>query len=341
MVQQAAQRETLFALGGFVAGALLSGGLVALGLTSQPSAAAHGLRESDLTGASQYDFIDPLIGIASSQPDSPQYAGLQSAVSSYIVGQKRQGLTTASVVFRDIRAGQGFVINPDELYSPASLYKVPLMMAYYDVADGDPSILNTSLTYTGRSDEDATENIKSNVQLTPGRAYTVEQLIEHMIKYSDNNALTLLKNYLDSTNPSEVAKTLGYLGVPYGTDTDFLKVGTYSIFFRTLYNATYLTPNYSEKALALLTQTDFAQGIEAGVPNVVQVAQKFGDSNLVAPDGTLQGYELHDCGIVYYPGRPYLLCVMTKGQAVEGLEASIAGISKLVYQDVERRWGAN
>jgi beta-lactamase class A len=333
--------ETVFAMGGFVVGAFVAGVAAFFIVGSQSTPATHALRESDITGAQQYQFIDPLIGVSSTQTNAPQYATLQQTISSYIAKAQQNGLTSASVRFGDIHAAEGFTVNPQTLYSPASLYKVPMMLAYYKLAEIDPSILTQRIIYSGGQNLDASENIPSPVQLTVGASYTVEELIEHMIEYSDNNALTLLTNYLTSSgHMSALSDTLTDLGVPYGTSNDFLSVNTYIIFFRALYNATYLSDEYSEKALALLSKTDFTEGIETGIPNNVEVAHKFGDSNELTNAGAADGFELHDCGIVYYPDHPYMLCIMTKGSTVAQLESVISGVSQLVYKDLEQRYPA-
>ena len=48
--------------------------------------------------------------------------------------------------------------------------------------------------------------------------------------------------------------------------------------------------------------------------------------------------QLHDCGIVYYPKHPYLLCVMTRGDSFEYLDDTIRDISHLVYQEVNEHY---
>jgi hypothetical protein len=59
------------------------------------------------------------------------------------------------------------------------------------------------------------------------------------------------------------------------------------------------------------------------------VAHKFGEMS--APDGTVQ---LNDCGIVYKPDQPYLICVMTKGTNYDSLVTVISHISNMVYTSV-------
>lgn len=51
-------------------------------------------------------------------------------------------------------------------------------------------------------------------------------------------------------------------------------------------------------------------------------------------NGAVNSRELHDCGIIYHPYRPYLLCVMTSGKDFQGLKDTIQAISTLTYQEV-------
>ena len=62
------------------------------------------------------------------------------------------------------------------------------------------------------------------------------------------------------------------------------------------------------------------------------MAHKFGENtDIDLTTGTQVDKELHDCGIVYVPQKPYLLCVMTRGQDFNSLTNVISSISKIVY----------
>ena len=100
------------------------------------------------------------------------------------------------------------------------------------------------------------------------------------------------------------------------------------------YNATYLSQEYSEKALKLLTEPDIP-GIRAGVPTTITVAQKFGERSVYDTNNNLTDRELHDCGIVYKPGSPYLLCVMSRGKDFDTMAKNISDLSALVYQNID------
>ena len=87
----------------------------------------------------------------------------------------------------------------------------------------------------------------------------------------------------------------------------------------------------SEKALEILGSTQFDFGIEGGVPEGVTVANKFGERTLE------DQRQLHDCGIIYAPKGPYLLCIMTRadlktGASFNQLAEIMSSLSEKTYQ---------
>ena len=325
----------------FVAGILVCLGSIALLDRTHTVPAGGLLRQSDIpTARSEYTFIDPLLASKGGNP-LPKYNEMKEQLSSYLSSQKDSGLISATVYFRDINEQGELSINGDELYTPASLFKVPVMMTYYKIAERNPAILTDRIYFAGETDHNSVEQIKSVVQLKPGTTYTVEQLIEHLIRYSDNNAVHLLTQHLlDTQNLNDYAEVFSDLGIDLKSMKDYsdsITAQQYSLFLRSLYNATYLNRTYSEKALALLSNTDFTEGIESGVPNEISVAQKFGEVRMTDSNGVLLGKQLNNCGIIYYPKHPYLLCVMTKmkGDNVRGLEDTVSAVSRIVYKNVQ------
>jgi len=123
------------------------------------------------------------------------------------------------------------------------------------------------------------------------------------------------------------------------TELNFMPISNYSMIFRVLFGSTYLTRAYSEKALEVLTRTQYKDGIVSGVPKDMLVAHKFGVKK-VLETGTLGSAELHDCGVVYYPNHPYLLCVMTRGKDFAELQSTIGEISKTAYKALDAYYGS-
>lgn len=324
---------------GFFAGALLAGFGVYF-LFPQIPQGPKVVRESDLASSTAYQFTDPLITVSTGNSNSPEYTQLQNEIQQYLNTSLNDSLFSASLRFSDIQGQEGFTINPDEEYDPASLTKIPLAMAFYALAENDPSVLSQTIYYSGDPNLDASEQIESPSQLTPRQTYTVEEMIEHMIKYSDNNSEQLLADHLSQIGQLSVLSSLfEELGINDDPNApDNTTVGQYALFLRVLFNSTYLDRDYSEKLLQLMTEGDFTKGISAGVPSTIEIAQKFGDARIPNQQGVQVGAELQNCGIVYYPNHPYILCIMTKGSNVNELEQVIAAVSQMVYQNVSSKY---
>lgn len=158
-----------------------------------------------------------------------------------------------------------------------------------------------------------------------------------MIIYSDNNAYEILLANIDKTFLSNVYNDFGII-LPDGGHPDSITARDFSLFLRVLYNASYLDKNYSEKALELLTETEFEGGLTLNLPKNITVAHKFGERFIGTDTGQEISEELHDCGIIYYPGHPYVLCVMTKGKDFNSLALVISNISKKIYTYVSSEY---
>jgi beta-lactamase class A len=296
----------------------------------------HQIREA--TSSLHYKFISPLLGCAiSSQKEMRDFLPLRTKLEQLIAKKVGEKQAANISVYLDTRDGRWLSINTDEDYSPASMMKVPIMIALFKKAELDPKILQTKVLYDGKQNFNDDQYFKPQEVLVPGHYYTIEELVERMIVYSDNNTLPLLNPYVDVKKLREVFSDLGVF-FPKQDDLasqDFISVQAYANFFRVLYNASYLNRDSSEKALELLSKVSFSQGITAGVPSATPIAQKFGERDFVnasASSGTSK--ELHDCGVVYVPDHPYLLCIMTKGTNFDTLAATIKDVSHVVYDEV-------
>ena len=209
------------------------------------------------------------------------------------------------------------------------------MIAYNKEAEENPSVLSQSVAYDPTVMPSDQFLVPS--ELSASDNYSVQELINKMITDSDNGATFTL---LAHVNPEFLNAVYIALGIQDpGNDSASYQISahTYGLFFRVLYNATYLSPEYSERALKLLSQTTFANGLVAGVPKGTMVAHKYGEHTL-STKGVATGVELSDCGIVYCPAHPYLLCVMTSSTSVSAASAVIANISRTAYSAVAERY---
>ena len=293
---------------------------------------ANTLTENSVRVNGQYKLVAPLLVCGSTQiRNTEPYLDLEKKIADQIASAKKtSGVMDVSVYFRDFK-GNWLDINGTEQYAPASLLKVPIMIAYLKASESHPEVLTQKLRYDGLVNENDAETFATSSDLSVG-SYTVNELLKAMIVSSDNNAATLLYNNMNKGWLSEVYSDLGLTLKPGGSaDAQNVTAKQYSYFFRILYNATYLTPADSEKALELLTGPDFPAGIEHTLPQGVVVANKFGERTLLTPTGTVIERELHDCGIVYSTNGPYLVCIMTRGNDFDSLIGVIDAVSSTVY----------
>ena len=284
----------------------------------------------------EYRFINPLLTCElSSKKEIAEFTQLKSKIQSLVDDKVYAGEAGLVSVYFDTRDGRWLTINGNEKYFPASLMKVPVMIAALKVAERDPDFLRKKLTWDGKKDLNAIENFKPRKTLQPGRTYAVDELIERMVVYSDNDAGALLLSALDGAELEEVVTDLG-LSLPQAESeslSDFMTVKQYARFFRVLYNSTYLNREMSEKALGYLSRSDAPDGLRGDIPEDVVTARKFGERAFgIEKDGPK---ELHDCGIIYHPGHPYLLCVMTKGKDFARLASTVNDVFRLVYEEID------
>lgn len=280
-------------------------------------------------------FTNPLLLCDTAvPPQTKEFRDLKNKIQDMVGSYKEQGvLKRASMYYRDLDSGSWVGVNEDDHYSPASLLKVPTMVALLKYAEENPSTLNKEILYDGSFDDNRAESIKPLKVIESGKSYTEEELIARMVGYSDNNATRLLDQNIDPSFQGKVYTDLGIDTPSLQGPVDFMSAKSYSYFFRILYNASYLSHEMSEKVLAILSLSDFPQGITGGLPQGITVAQKFGERVVYLknnPNPVTK--ELHDCGVIYYPEHPYLLCVMTEGNDLDKLAGFIKDVSSTVYK---------
>jgi beta-lactamase class A len=273
--------------------------------------------------------------------DKSGYAALEGRLRRYLDQRHDSGvLVRTAVYFRDLEDGPVFAINADERFIPASLLKLPVAIAHFAIEEEAGDLFDVELEYSAGGQwtfERMEERQPRTTGLIQGRRYRVVELLRSIIVDSDNLAYYVLIRHLNERYPEgtrKLLRTFEELGVtdPATTADETVTVRGYASLLRQLYNVSYLSADNSEKLLSWLAASTFDEGIAAGVPSDVTVADKFGERGL--DDGS---WQLHDCGIVYYPANPYLLCVMTKGSDWAALKHEAAEISRMVWEEVASR----
>lgn len=271
-----------------------------------------------------------------------ELASVRASLQREIDAAKATGRAShVSVHLRDLDRGRWFEIEEDTQYRPASLLKVPLLIAWLQQAEREPGLLERQLQWNPAPDLQLHEDPAMPGALEIGKSYKVKELLDKMIIWSRNDAKFLLAAYID---PHKVDETYVALGVPPiypnpdqpGQSEEItLNVGQMGRFFRLLYNASWLDRVHSDLALEMMSHAEFHDGLTAGLPPGTKFSHKFGIRIARASDDKpappSEAEQLHDCGIVYAPNRPYLLCVMTKGKDHPGLVKVLKHVSAAAW----------
>jgi beta-lactamase class A len=226
-----------------------------------------------------------------------------------------------SYYFEDLTTGSWLGINEKEQFIPASLLKLPTMVAVLKKVELGHLALEDKISLTEDLIDDSSGTLGRR---GVGASIDVRTLLDYLIRESDNTALLSLNSLL--TEQEYVNARLA-LGIPAPTDSlTLLSTKEYTNIFRSLYLSTYLRRTFSQLALSMLSETDYHSQLPAGVPDDVQVAHKVG----FYKDG---GY-YHDCGIIYAPKKPYLLCIMSHDSSLAEANAVIKKLSSVTYEYV-------
>lgn len=305
--------------------------LVAASLAAGYSWGDAPMQDSGKSGCRE-DLIDPAScsGEASNQLS---FLAFRTDLEEHLARAQKSGqITNAGIYFRDLRNGPIVTLNSNDAFMPMSLMKMPLMIAVLRYAQDNPGVLEEKV----RTPESFGVNIQlmnESETLMPDKEYTINEMLEYLISYSDNRALGMLGMWLDErAGRNAVIDTLVNLGLMRPQDTvpnTTVSPRTYGAILRILYGAAYLNPEYSQNALDILTKTKFKEGIANGLPESVKVAHKFGVNDEGSGD-----VQLHDCGIVYHPVGPYTLCVMTNGTDFNQQARYIQEVASRVYDHV-------
>jgi beta-lactamase class A len=282
-----------------------------------------------LQKSSDYIFINPLFEQTESAPLlTREVVELKEGVESIASRAIADGdIDYASVYYRDLNNGPWFSTGDENSFRPASLFKVPVMMAFFKKAESDPGILDARVTYQKVINNSVQHNVDSSTTtIELGKTYTVLELIENMIIYSDNSAAYLLLEQIDNEIVKQVFDDLAVPSQKDGLDIEGFGPRTYASYLRILYNSTYLKKEYSEQALEILSRSKFNHGMRAVLAPGIKASIKYG----VAVESTGKK-QFHECGIIYWQdNRPHVLCIMTFGDSYDEMAKFVQNVTWLV-----------
>lgn len=223
-----------------------------------------------------------------------------------------------SLYFEYLPTGANISISKDAEFWPASLLKVPVAMAAVKkIENGIWKWKNELVIMPSDKNERFGELYKQPM----GTRLAIEELIRLALTESDNTANFILVRNLE---PSEFQDVYDHLGLTeFISQEGKISAKKYSVLFRALHNASYLSEENSQKLLSLMTETKFKEYIGSGFPSAITFSHKIGI-------GDDKGVFL-DSGIIYLPGRPYLLTIMINAKDISLAQKQMKEISEKVY----------
>ncbi len=247
------------------------------------------------------------------------FTRLRQEFRRYIEGKPNK----VGMYFEYLPSGISVGINDRDNFLFASLLKIPVVMGIYKKFESGALKPDDPLTI---KPEHIDSGFGTLWKKGPGITMSIHDLIEASLVQSDNTANQAL---LSRITAADLGDVFDALDIPKDIEADKLVISPkgYSSILRSLYLSSYLNETDSNEILQILTKTDFNTMLPKGVDASVRIAHKIGYNS--------EKQIFTDCGIIYVPNRPYILCVMVADTSYEAATAIVNDISKTVFQFVQ------
>jgi len=282
--------------------------------------------------------LHPLVGRAESATTRPRPTATPSPTAIPVPSLDQMGLSNAltalvraadgtyAVSVIDLASNQRVDLDATSSMDAASVNKLEILAALYHQVE----LGRLSLDQTVRTGADDIQDYGTGViRYQPvGTTYTLNDLARLLVEQSDNTASFMLAQIVGLPTVDALVQQWGLPQTRVGELTS--SAHDAATLMALLYHGRLANPAHTKQMVEYLSHTAWNDRIPAGVPASVTVAHKIGNQVNV----------VNDVGIVYLPGRPYVLSIFSadvnEDQAV-GVEQAI---SRTVY-DFEREANGN
>jgi len=278
-------------------------------------------REQQTLQTQKYPYLSKRIFIAGQNDILINFTNLRKKLTDYSQSIKEK----LGFYFEYLPSGASIGINEKEEFIPASLLKVPLVMAVYK--EIEKGILFHQQEYTVKK-EYLDSSYGDLWRKGEGTKLTLDEAIRLTLVESDNTAKNVLSYNLPQGSTEDIFLSLD-IPVTFENQHSVVTPKNYTSILRSLFLSLYLSEENSNEILNIMTQSGFNEGIVAGVAKEIKVAHKIG---IVNPNSQTETITT-DCGIVYIPSRPYTLCIMIQAPS-EKAQQYMSQISKIIYDDI-------
>lgn len=237
------------------------------------------------------------------------------------------GSGTYGIYIESLEYGEKYLLNPEESFETASLYKLVAMAAVLEKVDRGEWKLEDKVR-ANRADlvkifgglDFGYESSQSQI------VYSLDEALIRVGRISDNFAAIMLTQKLRQEGPQdpmiEMARSLGMESTRFGDDSS-TNAEDMAVFLKALYKGEIVSKTVSEKLSEYLSLSKINDRIPALLPPEIKVVHKTGELSRLR----------HDVGIVYLDNSPYIIILLSKElkDEDEGVKR-MAQISKDVYE---------
>lgn len=228
---------------------------------------------------------------------------------------------TYSIYYKDLKSGQNFGIDENEVLTGASLNKLIIVGYIYNQAkDGKINLEDKVIMQKEDIQDYGTGSLRYE---EPGGSYSLKTLSKLSLQQSDNTAAHLLAVKVGVDKIEEYRNKLGL------TSTDMQNNKTTArdmgIFLELLYNRKITSEPLTLELLDWLKDTDYEDRLPRFLPGNIVVYHKTGDAvNMI-----------HDAGIIMSNDKPFVLVILTNDLTDETkAKDNIGKIAKIIYDSM-------
>ncbi|MBI4096897.1 MAG: serine hydrolase [Candidatus Levybacteria bacterium] len=222
------------------------------------------------------------------------------------------------IYFANLTTGDTFGISEKELFTGASIHKVPIVATLYYLENKGKIRLDEQITLQEVDIQDyGTGSLRYQ---KPGSTYSLKTLAKLALNQSDNTAAHIIGNKIGEDN---IQKTIDQLGLTQ-TNMATNQTSAYDMYllFKKIYNNEITTPAKSQELLGFMQDTDIEDRLPRLLPPGSVVYHKTGD---------VVG-SVHDVGIIKNGDTIFFLGVLTSdiGNDEQETKETISKIAKNV-----------
>ncbi len=246
----------------------------------------------------QFPLLDPARAFLSQE----DYVLNIQELRTYLHDLETRYPDSISIYYEQVNSGANISVNKELRLFPASLSKLAQAIIVTKKVEDGSFAWNHKLEIL---QEDLSSTSGTLYQRVSGGSYvSVEELLKELLVYSDNTAQNVFRRYLTADDYINFQNQTGLQDLY--NEKGFISAKEYTRMLRVLYGSSYLEPEHSQKILEYMSQSTFRDYLSQGIPAGLRFAHKYGENT--------EYHIFADSGLVYVPGKPYMLTVILKGK---------------------------